>query len=803
MAWFKSNDWKPFPFQKKAWTSFLKGYNGIVNAPTGSGKTYSLLLPVLAPFTHEKKTPKGLQLIWITPIRALAKEIKISAERAINGLGLEWTVGIRTGDTELNARQKQITRPPQILITTPESLHIILSSKKSRSILEECHSIVVDEWHELVGSKRGVQTELFISYQRAMKPDLKVWGISATIGNLEEAMDVLLGPDQSRKRILIRSKIKKKITVKTLFPRRIEKYPWAGHLGIRMLEKVVPIIQESNSTLIFTNTRAQCEIWYQKLLDAEPSLAGIMAMHHGSISSEVRAWVEEALYSGKMKAVVCTSSLDLGVDFRPVETIIQIGSPKGVARFIQRAGRSGHQPGATSKIYFVPTHTLEIAESAALRQAIKLNMIEQRIPYIRSWDVLTQYLVTLAVGGGFYETKIYDQVKNTFSYSSMEKEEWQSLLHSLTYGSQSLKAYDEYQRVGITNDGKYLINNRSMAQRHRLSIGTIMSDGMVRVQFQRGRSLGSVEEWFIAQLTPGDAFWFAGQPLEFIRLNGMVAYVKKSKKKTTRIPSYMGGRLSLSTEVSTVLRDKLYEYHEGTVKDIEMKKLVPLFDMQKERSALPNKDDFLMEYFQSTEGYHLVMYPFEGRAVHEGIAALIARRIAREIPISFSIAMNDYGFELLSDQYMDVDSLINQELFSTKNLAEDIQASINAVEMARRRFRDIACISGLIFTGYPGKMKKNRHLQSSAQLLFEVFKDYESDNLLYLQTHEEVMTFQLEEVRMRHALQRIQNQNLKIQKPERPTPLSFPIIVDRLSRDKLTSESIEDRVLKMKIMLEK
>ena len=800
--WFASNDWKAHAFQKKAWKHQLEGYSGIVNAPTGSGKTYSVLLPVFAPYINKKEKAKGLKLIWIAPIRALAKEICISAERAIEAFGLDWKVGIRTGDTKTTERQKQITTPPQILITTPESLHIILTSKKSKKILEGCYNLVVDEWHELIGSKRGVQTELFLGYMRALYPKIKIWGISATIGNLSEAMDVLLGPDDGGKRILIKAKIKKKIIVKTIMPKEIERYPWSGHLGILLLKKVIPIIENSGSTLIFTNTRAQCEIWYQKLLAEDPSLAGIMAMHHGSLSREMRTWVEEALYTGKLKAVVCTSSLDLGVDFRPVDNIVQVGSPKGVARFVQRAGRSGHRPGATSKIYFLPTNSLELIESSALRKAIKENKIENRVPFERSWDVLVQYMMTRAVGGGFKEKELYDEVVATHCYQTMSREEWSLLLNHLLYGSQSLKAYDEYQKIGKTSDGTYLVNNRGVAQRHRLSIGTIVSDAMLQVKFVRGRKVGMVEEWFIGQFSPGDTFWFAGMALEYVRIKDNALQVKKSTKKTGRIPSYMGGRLSFTSQMSDVIKEKIFEYGKGEVKDAEMKKLMPLFDLQELRSRMPREEELLIEYFRSNEGFHLLMYPFEGRDIHEGMAALLGQRLSKILPISFSLAYNDFGLELLSDKQIDVDKILNKELFNPRNLEQDIQSSINAVELAQRKFRDIACISGLVFTGYPGKEKKQRHLVSNSRLLFDVFREYEPENLLYLQTFDEVMAVQLKEVRMREALERIQKQKLVITKPEKYTPFSFPIMVDRL-REKMSSETLLDRIEKMKVELVK
>ncbi len=793
--WFKANDWDPFPFQLEAWEKYLAGESGLINAPTGFGKTYSLLIPILIEALSEKKSKSGFRAIWIAPIRALTKEIKISCERAIEGLDLDWEVGVRTGDTTASQRKKQLTHPPEILITTPESIHIIMASKGYAKYFKNLNAIVIDEWHELMGSKRGVQVELALSRLRGIRPSLKVWGISATIANIDQALDILLGPTQKKRtRNIIRSGIKKHISVETVLPDEIEKYPWAGHLGLALIQKVIPILDKSKTTIIFTNTRAQCEIWYHKLLEVDPSLAGNMAMHHGSISREIRDWVEDALHEGKIKAVVSTSSLDLGVDFRPVETIIQIGSPKGVSRFIQRAGRSGHRPLAVSRIHFVPTHSLELIEGGALRTAIADGVLEPRIPYIRSYDVLIQYLTTLAVSDGFEEKTIYDEVKKTFCYDSMSREEWEWMLSFLVTGGPSLSAYDEYHKV-VIEDGIYKVTDRTIARRHRMSIGTIVSSSSINVAFVSGKRLGNIEEYFASSMSPGDAFWFAGRTLEYVRIKDMTLQVKKSKAKKARVHSWMGGRMPLSSTLSDLIRKKLSNYTHGIIEEIETEVLTPLLEQQSTQSHLPNEEEFLIEYISSKDGYHLLFYPFEGRFVHEGMGALLAQRLSERYSITFSIAMNDYGFELLSDQKIDLE-IITKELFTTKDLVLDIQNSLNSVEIARRQFRDIGKISGMIFQGYPGKHKKERHLQSSAALIFDVFKEYDPDNLLYLQTYDEVMTFQFEESRLRAALTRIQNQKIIITRPQNFTPFSFPIVVDRL-REKLSSERLIDRVKKM------
>ena len=363
--WFKKQNWKPFAFQTQTWTAFLQGKNGLLNAPTGSGKTYALWFPIILNYLKEnpnyKTKPKaGLKALWITPLRALSVEIKQAAERVIADLELPMTVGIRSGDTSTAERTKQKNKMPDLLITTPESLQLLLATKGYDKIFENCSAIVVDEWHELLGTKRGVQMELALSRLKTIAPKMRIWGISATIGNLELAKEVLLGLDSEAlaNSILIKAKINKKITVKSILPDKMETYPWRGHMGLHLIKEVAEIVRNSKTTLIFTNTRSQCEIWFQALLEKYPEFAGEMAMHHGSIARETRVWVENAIRNEELKLVVCTSSLDLGVDFAPVETIIQVGGPKGVARFLQRAGRSGHQPGKESVIYFLATHAM-------------------------------------------------------------------------------------------------------------------------------------------------------------------------------------------------------------------------------------------------------------------------------------------------------------------------------------------------------------------------------------------------------------------------------------------------------------
>ncbi len=833
-TWLRSKGLKPFEYQKETWQHIINNKSGLVNAPTGTGKTFSVFLGSLIHFINANpdhyttKTKNGLQLIWITPLRALAKDIGRAMEEVITELGMQWKVGIRNGDTSMSERQKQKRLMPEVLIITPESMHLLLAQKNYPEVFKTLQLIAVDEWHELIGGKRGVQVELALSRIIGLRssdpggssPQLKtrssqlsLWGISATIGNLEQARDVLLYPLQLTGHsledgVIVRAKLHKKIEVESILPDEIEKYPWAGHLGIKLADKILPILEQSRTTLIFINTRGMSEMWYQTLLRIAPELSGAIALHHGSIEMELRTWVEEALHEGKLKAVVCTASLDLGVDFRPVETVIQVGSPKGVARFLQRAGRSGHSPDAVSKIYFLPTHSLELVEAAALKSAVGEQFIESREPMMLCYDVLIQYLGTLAVSDGFLPGVIWKEVKATHCFAEITEQEWNEMLFFLTSGGTALQQYDDYKKVEI-EEGIYKIKSRRMAMRHRLHIGTIVSDAMLKVKYMGGGYIGIIEEYFISRLEPGDAFTLAGKQLELVMIRDMTVIVKNSKVKKSVVPSWLGGRLPLSASLGKVLRqsfDLASSMVGGDTKNknfpVELSALRPLFTLQSNLSQVPKANELLVEQIETRDGFHLFVYPFEGRLVHEAMAAVLGYRISRITPITFSIAMNDYGFELLSDQPIPVDDSNVYELFSADNLIEDIQRSVNATEMAKRKFRDIAVIGGLIFQGYPGEHKKARHLQASAGLLFNVFNEYDPGNVLIRQAFQEVFDQQMEEVRLREMLQRIQHSRIVLTYPQRLTPFCFPIKVDSM-RENLTSEKLEDRVRRMQEQLNK
>lgn len=800
-GWFRRNGWTPFPFQLQTWEAYQAGQSGLIHAATGTGKTLAAWLGPVQEYLAEdaprsKTTP--LRVLWLTPLRALAADTAQALTAPITALDLPWTVQTRTGDTSSKVRSQQRTRLPTALVTTPESLTLMLTHPETRERFADLRCVVVDEWHELLTGKRGVQVELALARLRRWNPNLRTWGLSATLGNLPEAARTLTAETNP---VLIRGAIPKSLTIDAIIPEEVERFPWAGHLGLTLVPRVIAAIDEGRSALVFTNTRSQTELWYQALLSARPDWAGTIALHHSSLDRKVRDFVEDGLRAGTLRCVVCTSSLDLGVDFSPVDRVIQVGSPKGVARLLQRAGRSGHQPGATSRVTCVPTHALELVEIAAARQAAEVGAIESRPPLRKPLDVLAQHLVTVALGGGFEPDDLLAEVRSTEAYASLSDEEWQWVLDFVCRGGDSLRAYPDYHRVVLAEDGLYRVTSPRIARYHRMSVGTIVGDTSLTVRFVRGGVLGTVEESFIARLKPGDVFQFAGKFVKLVRVHEMTAWVRKATKTTGAVPRWMGGRMPLSSELAAAVRKALAESKVGIRRDPEILATAPILDRQQEWSTIPDEDELLIEQVRTREGHHLFVYPFEGRFVHEGLAALVAYRLGQRGPITFTIAVNDYGFELLAPDPIAWDPTEATELFSTENLAEDILASLNAAEMGRRAFREIARVAGLVFPGFPGQGKTARQLQASSNLFYQVFSEYDPGNLLLHQAHREVLERQLEESRLRTTLERLSRSRIVATHPPRPTPLAFPLLVDRL-RATLSSEQLADRVRRMQRDLE-
>ncbi|MGI4985718.1 MAG: ligase-associated DNA damage response DEXH box helicase [Janthinobacterium lividum] len=886
-AWFKTRGWRPFPFQRDVWERLAAGDSGLLHATTGAGKTFAVWLGAILAYGGDKAlvtpaatvapaipatpatsgdtstvppvasasmtiagtpVPAGrrtraaatppLTVLWITPMRALAADTARALNEPLAAIGSAWRVGLRTGDTPAAERARQDRRLPTALVTTPESLSLLLTRAAAREMMAGVRLVVVDEWHELLGNKRGVQVQLALARlaqwradeQADPQPGLQVWGLSATLGDLDLARDALLAAVRTPTR-LVRGLTPKKRVIDTLIPDTIERFPWAGHLGTRLVAAMADEIDKSESALVFTNTRAQAEIWYQALLDQRPDWAGVIALHHGSLDSSVRGWVETALKAGKLRAVVCTSSLDLGVDFAPVDRVFQVGSPKGIARLLQRAGRSGHSPGRASRVTLVPTHALELVEAAAARRAVELGRIESRLPPEEPLDVLVQHLVTVALGGGFTADALLAEVRRAWSFRALSATRFQWALAFVEHGGGSLGAYPDYHRVAPDAEGVYRVPRADLARRHRANIGTIVADAAMRIEWVSGGRIGTVDEAFVSRLRPGDAFTFAGRTVELVRTRDMTAYVKRATARRGAIPQWQGGRMPLSSELADSVIELLgavsgadeasdasdaagtgnaagTDRHPGGTRSVviadtpEMRAVAPLLDLQRAWSQLPRPGVLLIETLHTREGWHFFCYPFAGRTAHLGLASLLAWRAAQRTPRTFSLSMNDYGFELLSATPVDWPALIAEGLFAETGFEADVLASLNASELASRRFREIARIAGLIFQSHPGEGRSARQLQASAGLFYQVFTKHDPDNLLLEQARNEILLQELDIGRLRDALRRIARSTVVIETPAKPTPFGFPLMIGRL-RERISTEQLADRVQRMLAELER
>jgi ATP-dependent Lhr-like helicase len=833
------------PFQRRCWQAFLEGRSGLVHVPTGSGKTYAAVMgpiaellaaaqdqgTISAPPVSCGESPAqgeaqraggaagegrgkrgkeaqtgsgglGINLLILTPLRALSRDLVLAIREPIEAMGWPLRVGLRNGDTPSAERSRQLKAPPEILITTPESLALLLSGPHAERLFSGLRAVVIDEWHELLGSKRGSQTELCLGWLRRLRPELRTWAISATIGNLVEAARAAVGTD--REPDIISAALERSTSIRSLLPEAIDGFPWAGHLGLRMHEVLVGALDPGISTLLFTNTRNQAERWFQCLRWACPEMEGALALHHSAIDRAEREAIEAGVKEGSIRWVVCTSSLDLGVDFQPVERVVQIGSAKNLARLLQRSGRSAHRPGGCSEVLFLPTNALELLEVSAMRRGLAAGLVEHRTPPQAPLDVLLQHLTGLACGAGFEPELEWETVRRCWNFRELSRADWDWCLRFLEHGGDCLGAYPRFRKLerepAPVTPFRYRVKEPAIARLHRLQIGTITADRAVTVRYVRGAVLGHVEEMFVSRLKPGDTFFFAGRGLEFVRLREMTAQVKASSKKSSTVPAWAGGQLALSDLLSHHLRQELSRCAAGQLDSPELLALAPLLDRQSDLSRIPGPGELLVEVCRSREGSHLYAYPFEGRFVHEGIGFLWAWRLARHQRGTITVSVNDYGFELLAPRGYPFAELFKQHgeaLLAGEDLLEDLAMAINLSELCRRRFRAIAQVAGLVNNGYPGKGKSGGQLQISAALLFDVFNRHEPGNRLLAQTRQEVLREQLEVERIAAALERLRAATVVLELPPRPGPLAFPLLAERLN-NRMSNESVLERLARLR-----
>lgn len=800
-GWFSARGWVPADFQREAWEHAAAGRSGLIQVATGAGKTYAAfmggLISCIDEWRDRDEPPRGPRVLYLTPLRAVARDIESALRRPCEDLKLPLRVGARTGDTSATERSRQRGELPQVLVTTPESLTLLLMRDGAAETFGGVVLVVVDEWHELLASKRGTQTELALARLRRIAPRLRTWALSATLENLEQAAAAAVGIGCDP--VIVRGRAERPTVIRTLLPEDT-RLPWAGHMGFAMLPAVLGELDPSVSTLVFLNTRAQAELWYQAIWHSRPDWREVLALHHGSVDRAARERAERGLKDGSVRIVVATSSLDLGVDFAPVERVFQIGSCKGLARLLQRAGRSGHRPGAECRVVCVPTHGIELLEISAARRALASGRIEPRTPPDKPLDVLVQHIVTRAMGDGFRADELFEEVRSAFSYSSLTREEFDWCLALVRDGGRSLYAYEEHHRIEERDDGpgpRYRVRNARVARAHRLNVGTIVSEMTLDLRLISGKRIGSIEDYYIGKLHAGDRFVFAGRVLEFVGIRGTAAVARPATGRTTATPHWAGTRLPISESLSEAVRAELEHCARGVYDAPELEAARSIVEAQRAISAVPSADELLVELTHTREGNHLFIYPFEGRLVNAGLAALLALRLSRRVPTTFSTAANDYGLELLTADDLPFESMLTPQLFEVGDLAREAEESLNLGELARTQFREVARVSGLVAQNYPGVRKTGRQAFSTASLMYDVFREFEPDNLLLQQARREVLQRQYEASRLARTLSRLARAKVIFRVTDRPTPLGFPLVLERVG-ERLSSETLQSRVEKMK-----
>lgn len=808
-AFFASKNWTPWPFQIDAWDAFAQGDSGVITVATGAGKTYAAYMGPFAAMVNRVLdaeqmlgdenggcgAPPGPWLLYLSPLKSVARDVELALAEPIRFAGLPIRIESRTGDTPASVRAKQKQRLPEVLITTPESLSLLLTREDAPSAFSGLLGVIVDEWHELLASKRGTQVELALARLRRFSPGLRSWAMSATIANLEEAASAVVGTGNAAS--LVRGEMERPMTIDAILPRQERALPWCGHLGLSMVPAVLEELDPRVPTIVFTNTRSQAERWFSALMAARPELERVSALHHGSLDRDDRHDVEAGLKAGTTRLVVATSSLDLGVDFEPIERVIQIGSPKGVGRLLQRAGRASHRPRAACRISCVPTHALELIEIAAAREAALAGKIEARPAPDKPLDVLAQHLVTCALGGGFVPERLFDEVRTAHAYRSLTREEFEWALALVREGGGTLKAYAQYHRIAMDEWGVYRGSSPKLAQLHRLNIGTITGDATIDIRYMSGKSLGRIEEHFVAHLREGERFVFAGKVLKFVMLRDLVCYVRPAAGSTNHTPIWSGTRLPISESLAEGIRETLERAAAGERWCPELREADALIRVQQRESIVPGAHETLAEILRSREGTHLFLFPFEGRLVNAGLGALMALRLTRHVKATFAIAANDYGVELLCPDTFDFEPMLKPALFTRDSLAEDAVLSANLSQLAKLQFREIARVAGLVFQTYPGAHKTGKQLQANSSLIYDVLADFDKDNMLLLQARREVLDRHFEQSRLGRTLDRIGDQTMRVVAITRPTPLSFPLVIERQSA-RLSSETILERVERMR-----
>lgn len=776
--WFDGRGWRPRPHQLDMLELAERGRNALLIAPTGGGKTLAGFLPSLVDLA--KRPRAGLHTLYISPLKALTYDISRNLEMPVSEIGLDLTLETRTGDTPQSKRARQRHTPPNLLLTTPEQLALMLASRDTLKIFENLHTIVVDELHAIADSKRGDLLALGLARLATIAPQHRRVGLSATIAD-PERLSRFIGLAGSEAEI-VRGAPGPKPTVDIL--RAEGRIPWSGHSARHAIPELYDLIRQSKTVLVFVNTRSQAEIIFQELWRVNDDALAI-ALHHGSLDVERRRKVETAMARGSLRAVVCTSTLDLGIDWGDVDMVVQIGAPKGAARTLQRIGRANHRLDEPSRGMFAPANRFEEMECLAALEALDLGEVDGPVRQQGGLDVLAQHILGIACGAPFDADEVYLEITRTEPYGDLERETFDRVVGFVATGGYALKSYERYNRLRQTGDGRWRVANPRIAQQYRLNVGTIVEAPMLKVRLRGGRQLGEVEEYFIEQLSLGDTFVFAGEVLRFQSVQETTAYVIRAPGEEASVPSYMGGKFPLSTFLAAKVRRILAEpeKHPGLSHQTQ-----EWLRIQKWRSILPRPDDLLVETFPRGSKYYMVAYPFEGRLAHQTLGMLLTRRMERAGLRPLGFVANDYAISVWSLRPpKDIDTLFHKDM-----LGDDLEDWLDQSILMKRTFRNVATIAGLIERRFPGKEKSGRQMTISSDLIYDVLREHEPDHVLLRATWSDAATGLLDIRRLSDMLVRIEGK-ITVQRLDRISPLAVPVMLE-ISKEPVYGEAMDDLV---------
>ena len=795
LNWFASKSWQPRPHQLEMLELGLQGQSALLISPTGGGKTLAGFLPTLVALAAPHETD-GIHTLYISPLKALAVDIARNLEAPIADMALPISVETRTGDTSYAKRQRQRQKPPDVLITTPEQITLLIADPAAGHLLRNLKCVIIDELHSIVSQKRGVLLSLALSRLRTHAPGARFTGLSATVAD-PDALRAWLAPMGTPLVTLVLGKAGAPPRIRILDS--VERVPWSGHSARYSIPEVYETIKTAKMALLFVNTRSQAELLFQELWNANEDLLPI-ALHHGSLDVMQRRKVEAAMADGKIKAVVCTSTLDLGIDWGDVDLVVQVGAPKGSSRLLQRIGRANHRLDESSNALLVPSNRFEVLECVAARHAAEEGAQDSEYPMTRKLDVLAQHIIACACAGPFTADALFAEVKSAFTYRTLKRERFDQVLDYVATGGYALKSYERYAKLKQDKDGQWRLAHPQLVLRYKMNMGTIIQNEMMKVRLSSvkmrqgrrtvlgGRVIGELEEYFLSQLALGDTFLFGGDVLRFEGMDEFGALATRAPGKEPKIPSYAGGKFPLSTylaeRVRGIIADKAqWQFLPPQVRD--------WLSLQSWASVLPRADQMLVETFPRAERHYLVCYPFEGRLAQQTLGMLLTRRLERWGGKPLGFVASEYA--LVIWMVGDISSMIANgrislaKLFDEDMLGDDLEAWLAESNMMKSAFRNCAIIAGLVERNFPGKEKTQRQVTVNTDLIFDALRSHQPDHILLRAAWEDASDGLINVERLGAMLKRIKGHILH-KALDRVSPLAVPVLLE-IGRESIQGEA--------------